>query len=208
MIRLYAFLCLTFAAVLLPAGADAQHCGTTYRARAVYHAPAYQAPVVHHAVNTVVIAAYVPLVAVPAYSIGYAPYVAPAPPPVQPVQPQGSDFKLLIDELKSMRLELNKLKNSPVLPPLQQQPPVQPPVQPPDQVGYLKIASQKCAACHDATTSKKGDGLVLLSAGQLVASPEQRLRMVSAIYRGTMPPGQKLSDDEAGLLVVGLTSSK
>ncbi len=67
----------------------------------------------------------------------------------------------------------------------------------------VAIASQRCSACHDASTSKsKGDGLMLTTAGQkanIDAETFKRLCKVALKGSPVMPPvghGEKLTDEQ------------
>jgi|SRR5579883_3041967 len=62
----------------------------------------------------------------------------------------------------------------------------------------LGVMVKSCAACHDAATKAKGGGLALLAGGQLSPglTPQTRLAGVRSLLAGTMPRGNKISDEE------------
>jgi len=178
------------AILALCAVADAGgHC--VVRQRVIHH----QAAVV---VEPVVAAVYAPVVAVPAYSVGYS---------SNNLYEENERLKL---EIKVQRLELQIQRlttPSPVQPQIQPQQLPAPQPQPQAQVGEhpaVGIMRANCASCHEANVAKgKGGGFVLFQ-GQALAklSCEQTLAMVFAVHDGDMPKGGKaLSNEDFGMLV-------
>ena len=178
------------AILALCAVADAGgHC--VVRQRVVHH----QAAVV---VEPVVAAVYAPVVAVPAYSVGYS---------SNNLYEENERLKL---EIKVQRLELQIQRlttPSPVQPQIQPQQLPAPQPQPQAQVGEhpaIGIMRANCAACHEANVAKgKGGGFTLFQ-GQALSklSCEQTLAMIFAVHDGDMPKGGKaLADQEFGVLM-------
>lgn len=187
----FAFASLAILALCAVADAGG-HC--VVRQRVIHH----QAAVV---VQPVAAAVYAPVVAVPAYSVGYS---------SANLYEENERLKL---EIKVQRLELQiqRLQSAP-LPQVAPQPQAQiapsPPVPLPQaQVGEhpaVGIMRANCAACHEASVAKgKGGGFTLFQ-GQTLAklSCEQTLAMIFAVHDGDMPKGARaLADQDFGVLM-------
>jgi mono/diheme cytochrome c family protein len=211
--HLIAFAVLIGLLTLLTADAPAQQCGHVYRAP-VYHAPVHKPVVaVEKVVEVPVFAAvFAPIaIPIPAYSVGYAP---------------GGVDPAMAAELQKLRLEIQQLRGAaPGVPGALPPPgvPGAPGAEPPkdgvapkdggagaaaDPSPHAAVMAAKCASCHDrSVATTKGGRFVLTDGGRPVQlSGEDRLEVIHQIEKGYMPKGDKLSDEEFGKLLAGMSA--
>ncbi len=79
-------------------------------------------------------------------------------------------------------------------------PPVDIPMPPADEVGKLPrghvVMASKCANCHDETTAKKGNNVVLFKGGRFIDTDENANKVLEQIDSDKMPKDGKLSARE------------
>lgn len=183
----------------------------------------YAAPVV---VKEIITPVAVPVL-IPAYGAVYTP---PAPAPAAPAAPSVApqDLKAIADSLRAIDQRLRSLEAKPGVPPAAPAAPPAPaatPAAPAAQAkpadpfnpgaapqaatspNALAIVQGKCAVCHSAeTAAAKGGGLSLIEGGALAKLTDRQARKVmTTVYRGTMPPKSSgipaLTDEEVSVLV-------
>lgn len=73
----------------------------------------------------------------------------------------------------------------------------------------VAVLKKSCVACHDASTAKKGGGVVFFEGGNLMKlNDKQALSIVREIYSGRMPKGSKITDEDVGAIMGLLDSIK
>lgn len=177
----------------------------------------YAAPVV---VKEIITPVAVPVL-IPAYGAVYTP---PAPAPAAPAAPSVApqDLKAIADSLRAIDQRLRSLEAKPGVPPAAPAAPPAPaatpaapaaqakpadPFNPGAAPHALAIVQGKCAVCHSAeTAAAKGGGLSLIEGGALAKLTDRQARKVmTTVYRGTMPPKSSgipaLTDEEVSVLV-------
>ena len=183
----------------------------------------YVAPTV---VKEIITPVAVPVL-IPAYGAVYTP---PAPAPAAPAAPSVApqDLKAIADSLRAIDQRLRSLEAKPGVPPAAPAAPPAPaatPAAPAAQAkpadpfnpgaapqaatspNALAIVQGKCAVCHSAeTAAAKGGGLSLIEGGTLAKLTDRQARKVmTTVYRGTMPPKSSgipaLTDEEVSVLV-------
>lgn len=139
-------------------------------------------------VDTVAVAAFVPVVSL--FSVGPA-YPAYAPQPAA-VQQAASPCDSLAAEVKQLRAEMAAIRNQAGLTPA----PVQPPPQgqtPAAPTNFQAVIAARCANCHAAAAAdKKGGGQVLIEDDGKIPpfSPAERKAILADIAAGAMPKGK------------------
>jgi len=75
---------------------------------------------------------------------------------------------------------------------------------------HTAVMQKACASCHEkAVASSKGKSVVLFEGQSLAAlAPETRLKVIDQVLSGEMPLGGKLTDQEIGSVVQGMTGRR
>jgi hypothetical protein len=217
MIRLSALLALLGLA-LLASAADAQYCAAP---RTTYAAPSYvQQAVPYQPQATYTYSTYYQALAIPAYSVTYAPDNAAAElakvKTDLAIQKQATELREVQLQLLQLRQQQPPPPDVPEsapqyvpqqpypqqlppqsLPPGQRQPkPKMPPAEVPTSFLQPGYSRQACAACHDGTTKAKGGGLALFHNGQPHMTPAQQAASIKAVMDGRMPLRSKLTTEQ------------
>lgn len=184
------FAILGLLALLFSCGWADADCRTRVTFRSNYVAPTYYDPVL--------IAQFVP---VPLYAVGYAgdgQDVAQLRYELA-ILKQQQDFTR---ELYALRAELASIRGGqPAKQVMPYEGQVKPPVplkEPEPQPKKVSLLVQRCASCHDKSNAEaNGAGRVYFENGQLTATGEDLVDMVTSMHNNTMPKaGKKLTDEE------------
>ncbi len=182
--------------------ADAGGCVT--RSYSYYTPPVYHRQVVA-AVNVVPVAVFQP-VAIPTFSVGYAPGYGGPPGPGQDVQA----LTVLVRRLEQRIAALSVPQQAPGGRPAVEAPPQQAAPAAAKETGWVNVLTTRCASCHTGATSK-GKFALFAQPGQLAAlTPAQIgasiMRMQQAGTKEQMPPAPAppLTDQEFSEVNLGM----
>ncbi len=174
--------------------ADAGGCVT--RSFTYYSPPVYHRQVVA-AVNVVPVAVFQP-VAIPTFSVGYAPGYGGPPGPGQDVQALTVLVRRLEQRIAALSVPQQQAPGRPAI----EAPPQQAAPQGAKETGWVNVLKTRCASCHTGGTAK-GKFPLFTQPGQLAAlTPAQIgasiMRMQQAGTKEQMPPAPAppLTDEE------------